>query len=513
MTAIESPTAPNKNVATSGPLKLPPVKPSVAEKPEPPKELSPEESKALSESGERMHKKQFAGMARTKKEDQSDDKKDAKAAAKESDKEPAKENEKADAAKAKTEDKSKAEPAKTAANDAAKTDDKPEKKAALKPVAKKEKPEVDLEKLVKSTIEATAKSIQPKEPAPKTEVDDVPAARREEFLAIKRAEEKNASHKGASVTALKVFKAEQDYITAWEKENPGKKYNPKSDEHDAWYEANMPEWMEEAAEVGTELAKREAIEKELKESLKKEYAPLQEKLSKLEMMEVERRVERVAPHQANLGIVAAIQAINPELLKEGVKIEEADPVAHEILMEYGPKITSETHASLMLFATRGESLKDGDPMRKRIIDAASEMETQIQNASEEDRTAPDGKTFVNLDQWAALSEAERGKHWTITGELVAMKLANETAAEASKRYKAESEKLEKLAVARGWTKNGATERTQAEPESESEEGSDNNGKPRSPSTAAQTVIKPGQTTEAKPSKDGGDILLSNMFGR
>lgn len=502
MTAIEAPNPIDKNIATSGPMKMPPTKAPMAEKAAAPKELTEEEAKELEKSGEKMGEKMFKALPRAKKAEEKPDGKDE-------------EKKETKAAKAKEPAKAKEEKAKepTEEEKAAAAEKAKEKKPALKPVAKKEKPEVDLEKLVKSTIEATAKATQPKEPPQKTEIDEVPAARREEFLAIKRAEEKNASHKGASVTALKVFKAEQDYIATWEKENPGRKYNPKSDEHDKWYEENMPEWMEQAAEAGTELAREEAIEKRLRENLKKEYAPMEEKLSKLEMLEVERRIERTAPHQANVGIAAAIQAINPELLKEGVKIEEADPVAHEILMEYGPKITSDTHAAMMLFATRGESLKEGDPMRARIITAAGEMESQIQNASEEDRTAPDGKTFVNLDQWAALNDAERAKHWTITGELVAMKMANETAGEAAKRYKAESERLEKLAKARGWVSSGATHKTQDAPAEETEEDLENNGKPRSPSTAAQTVIKPGQNTEAKPSVSGADRMAARMFAR
>lgn len=505
MTAIEAPTTVDLNAAQTGPLRLPPVKPTEAKaapKAEV-KEPTAEEKALEAETMERVGKKMFRGMPRTKetKTETEDEKKERETKASEAKK--AKEKE----AAGKLTDQEKAEKEKA---------DKL-KKTALKPVVKAPaKPDVDIEKLVTSTVAATAKALHKEPVAAKEEAaEEVSAARRDEWKAIQQAEAAGTTHKGAAQSALKVFKAEQSYIEAWQKENPGQKYNPNSNEHDAWYEKNLPPWMEEAAERGAQLAKDEAIEARVREKLAKEHEPLKEKLAKLELLNTERNVREVAPRQINQGIGAAIHALNPELvnLKEGQTIEAVDPVAHQVMLRAGPQIAHETHAALMLFASRGESLPDGDPMRGKIIGAAVAMEKEISEASEADRTASDGRTFVGLNEWAGLTEAEQAKHWTVTGEMVAMKLASGIAREAKAIYDQENDRMEKLAEARGWKKADSTNGSKPASDGISSEDNEDAGKPRSPSTAATTVIKPGAGGEAKTAANGADRLMAKIFRR
>lgn len=391
----------------------------------------------------------------------------------------------------------------------------PAKKPTLKPTPKKE---VDLEKLVKSTVEATAKAVraEPKEKAEKAESpkENVPKRRQSEWAAIVKAEENGATHKGASTAAAEVFRAEDDYIHKWEQENPGKRFNAKASEHDDWYERHLPEWIEEASEAGESVTAQEAMEKKLLAKIEKEkIEPLQQKLSQAELRDKQREVESQVPQHIANSIGMAINAINPELLKEGSKIDESDPVAHDVLLRIGPEIADQTHEALMLFATEGRTYDAKNTLHQRIISTAEEMEKDIADHSDTEKTDPQGRTFVTRSEWNEMNSAEQNKHWIVNGPLVAMKLASESAGKAKKLYEDESAKMERMAKARGWTRGKVSNGTDKNGHAEKEEVEEVTEKPRSPSTASTTVIKPGAKTEVKVPQNGGERLFTDMFKR
>lgn len=479
------------------PLVLPPKKETIVKKVEEKPELTDEERAELGKSAEKFGTKMFRGMPR--KKEAKEENKDEKTAEKDGVK-PESKDAKGEANKAAVDKKESTD--KPAEKAESKTEEKPRVLKA-KP-AKAPKPEVDIEKLVETTVKSTAKALKDNEKSTERKpIDDVPQSRRSEWESISKAEESGSAHKGAAQTALNFFNAEAEYVKDWMDKHPGEKFSADDEEHDAWYENHEPAWMEKAVDDGSHLIEREKLRKEIRDDLEKEVVtPLKQQLSKTEMREVERTVERVAPTTINQGIAMAVNAMNPDLLKEGVKIPETDPVAHDVLLRVGPKIAHETQAALMLFATRGESMSPKDPLFQKIVSTSAQLEADILETSEKDRTTPDGRTFVKLDEWAGMTEAQQAKHWTVTGDIVAMQLANESAEEAKKLYASENERLQKLAKSRGWTIPETVQKGEEKKKTEEEDESETNGKPRSPSTAAQTTINPGVQTEAKPATDG-----------
>lgn len=489
---------------------MPPVHDTIEEKPA--AELTKEQQENLGKAGDKLQDKLFKASKYARKPQGEKDKENAETAEKEKTKTEGKTTEaKVEKKEAKVEEKVETAPAKAV-------------KKTLKPKPVEKKPEVDLEKLVSSTVAATAKAVR--EASPEVKPEEVPSSRTEEYAAIKKAETDGLARKGAAEDARKAFKLEQEYVAQWKKDHPGESFDAESGEHDKFYEENVPEWIEDATEAGREAIAKSAIMEEARKEAKKELEPLQEKLSAAEMREQQRVIHQSSEGQVRVGIGLAISALNPELLKEGVKIDEVDPLAHEIMLQVGPEIAATTQEALMLFATEGRSFQDDKTnkpeelarhvLHTKILSTAESLENDFTGRSDEELTQPDGKMFATRAQWNSMSAPERAKHWIVTGELVALKLANDAADKAKIMYDTEQKRIERLTKRPTQTQTTTVKSsngTKPHVEQTAEEVNDDEVKPRSPSTAADTAIRPGVTVTAQTSKNGADRMVSRMFGR
>jgi hypothetical protein len=392
-------------------------------------------------------------------------------------------------------------------------------KPKLPPSAKKEEapPAVDIEKLARSiakeTATATAQAIKESTAAKEVKVeDDVPEARRRDLEAIKHLEANNPRYKGKVEAYTKFAKAEADYVAKWERENPGQKFDAESEDHTDWYDRHEPAIdPDDITEAKVELKAKALVEREIGGTRKE--------LDDIKLQRDVERAERELPvfHNRNLGLVAG--AMGEEVakamseLKANESLEGKDPAAHNTLMAVLPELTAQTEAATRIFGTEGRAYNSADKNHAAVAKAALEFETLLLSQPEEKLKDAKGRMFVKLDEWAGMTPAQKANHWTINADLMTAFLANKAAEKAEANYKIEREKLESIAKAYGYTKNGAAEARQTTTTKEVEETEREPIKTRSPSTASRTIIQPGVKVEPKTSKDGGDRMLDRMFRR
>lgn len=392
----------------------------------------------------------------------------------------------------------------------AKAESKPEKKT-LKPLQKKEKEQVDLKELVTSVVEATAKAVKPKEPK-KEESDtlpEVPDSRKSELQKIFMAEKNGATHKGATEQAAQLFRAEKDYIDNWQKENPGRRFNADADEHDSFYERNLPDWVESAVESGKSISERESLKKELLKDIEKDkIEPLSKELESLRMEKKFQEAVQQSIPRINSGIKSIAEAIDESLVKvleSGKSAEEHDPLAHAILSVAGPALSEKLVEAAKIWNTGGKAFNADNPSHKFI----EQTHNSLVGAKD-----VDGLTLVPEWEYSQMPADKKRDHRPIDSDVISEAIIQSEAQLAANAYKVENDKMEKMAKARGWHKNGLSAKSDKTEGYKSDESDEEEvSKPRSPSTASRTTINPGAKVEAKVDTKAKDRLVGDMFRR
>jgi hypothetical protein len=408
---------------------------------------------------------------------------------------------------------------------AAPSDVKPEPEEKPKAEPKAEKPEVDYERLAKSVAAETAKAMrdtpQPakEQPAAKPELnpdDEVPAARRRDLDAVKYLDANNPRYKGKLDAYRKFAKEEDSYISKWERDNPGRRFDPEDSEHEAWYDKHEPEIdPEDISEARIELT----AERKAKSLVEKETGETRKEIERIRLERDVERAEALVPTFATRSQGMVIESMGAEIaeklgkLKPNETLEDSDPAAHKALVTVLPSLGAKTRAAATIFGTNGRAYNDKDATHKEIAQEALAFEADILAGEEKSRTLQDGRTYAKLDDWANMSDAQKAKHWTIDANLMTHRLGEKAAKQASEIYKTERESLEKLARAYGYVKADGSKWEQKRTEETPEEAPATTQKPISPSTSTRTVISPGTKVEPKTSKDGGDVMLNKMFRR
>lgn len=295
-----------------------------------------------------------------------------------------------------------------------KEEPKPKKKKAQAPPA--ESPDLDT---IAATAEAVATKIAEKLPKPtETKVDlDLSDKEKATLSVLKAMEESNASYKGIADKTIKFWKREADYAESWMKENPGKKFNPSDEEHAQFYEAHEPSYDQDDFESAKDRIKEAEIERRIEQKLEKKYG------AKNAEDEFRGRVQAALPKiqlSAQSAVVDMIKAASPEMAKmldpndkQGVspevvkKLEEADPVALEVLNANAERLRILTHELEMLtnFSDKYQQKMDfAVPLQssggksfilphRELVDFSLYLEKEIASMDPE-QTVRDGKRFI-----------------------------------------------------------------------------------------------------------------------
>lgn len=304
-------------------------------------------------------------------------------------------------------EKDKLEAEKKASEKAKEEPPKPEvKKPTEKPA-----PVIDPSKLADDVAERLAAKADKKAPEVKVDPDaDLTAADKNALRVAKFMAEQSPDMKGREGEYRAFLKAEKEYVSKWQKENPGKDFDGDDEDHEEFYSMSTPEWSsgDEFRHAETEMIADEKVTRKLAAHTAAE--------TKRAMTA---RIEENSSKSANLGAKAIFEAAGVKA-KTFAELAEADPVAAEAVEAVGGETASlmATAEQLLTPSTPHRASKD-NPLHASLMVRVSGYEQEMLAARTESPEAmywkmADGITrqFATLDEWNGMSEKDRAGHYT-----------------------------------------------------------------------------------------------------
>ena len=332
------------------------------------------------------------------------------------------------------------------------------------PEPEPEKTEEEVERLEKldnslfsqEDIEVPKNKEEPKE-EPKEELKDLPPPEEEldvnytadqvkRLEIAKYAEDNFSDYKGLTDKYKEFFRKQKDYLEKRLTEDPEAQLDDTDHEYQAFLKRNQPVFTQDDME---KVIEKRTMEK-AKEEAVKEIEP------EIQRIKEEQRRQKILPEVNRLKeqTVKDIGDIIPEEMKAFLdehgldKAKEEDPVRFDII----DKIATAHRDSMFAFHEITQGLTPYDPSNQTHIRLATWLD-QMQ-ATMPDR---DGKKFVPIQDYQALSKKEQAKAYTITPEDVL-----ESAKDAAKRYiNSEINALDERLRKSGYVKSTAVEQAQS----------------------------------------------------
>ena len=213
------------------------------------------------------------------------------------------------------------------------------------------------------------------------------------------------------------------YQEEWEKNNPGKEFDPDSEEHEPWYEANEP------AEITRKLLDDGKIAMAVEE---KYNAMIKPELDERKAKEAfQRQVPEIA-RNVNRGILSMVEMAEPslaalvkddkgnaEFTTENIaKMEEQNPIAKDILDEIARTMLEPMLFHLERSTVRDEAGKPVYPLQPDKNAVHASIDRFRHKAEQDILNAPDqqlrgGKQFATVEQMQ-VNPALAETHWCFT---------------------------------------------------------------------------------------------------
>lgn len=400
-------------------------------------------------------------------------------------------------------------------------------KAAAKPKkAKRAEPtEDDEERMKRVAEEAASRAVEKAAPAPPPPAPTVvPAAElelddeeKEQLVVLKEMGQRDPRYKDLADRTMKFWKAEEDYIKKWQKDNPGQQFD--AAQHEDFYKKHEPQF-EQSEFRKTE---RDLMRKQITEDVKRDVTS--ETGVQIARDKFERRWKEEQPEinqVADSSVIQLVTELDPELVKvmevdhevtvsdeTYAKIQEHDPVAGRVLKREGPFLQR-----LMIEIERLDRYQQfyqPDPnngLHREICYAAIELEEKIASLPKEDRMYDgeigDERMFMRQGEWnkklstieaSKVSPAEKAKQRKALDEqfwvLEAAQVKQAVAARIGRRVK---EKIAEFReVANDLQKRNGTPAPTAAPTTTATQ----------PAAPAKQPAEPAQTPRPKPPSSSG----------
>jgi hypothetical protein len=328
---------------------------------------------------------------------------------------------------------------------------KPKKSAEKAEPPKEPEPQQMTPEVVANVAARTAAEVL-KQSAPKVEKvdDDYPEEYRESAKVFDVMAQANPQKYGKIKQQLQGFHTkEQEYRASWEAKNDGESFDPDADEHAAFYSRHTPKIEEQdiaAAEKALEDAEINAkVDARVQEQLKTVMQPLRAN-------QIEQQIAPVVISARQRLAAAALTAVLPKIDPANItqdlvkEIEEKNPREVEIINAAADAKGNVADAYIRI-TSNAVNLDQRNPVHAEVIDVVSRVQSFVLSRPRDERVrqSDDGRTleFAPVERYAAMSQAERARYWTIGLEEVSRQLEIDAADMASKKWKSEREILKK----------------------------------------------------------------------
>lgn len=397
------------------------------------------------------------------------------------------------------------------------------------------KPEISEEAIAKRVTEAVTAATKPQEPT-------LTAVEQKQLAAFEQMAKADKRYAELPTAVKAYWKKESEYQAKWEKDNPGEEFNPDADDHIAFYKKHTPSYDESDFESARETVIEERIKAEVTRESK-------ERETKTESRQALQRHEAELPKITDSGVAEFASLAHDEfgtLIGEGkritpemeTKMEEADPLAKQILVEEGEplSIMLAEHSKLTQFLdayppnyNAAVRLQNSDRViypHAELVSFMMELEQKLV-ARPPDETMRDGKRLVSNAQFTtevntingdrSLSDGERKRrlqalgasYYALNDEDFRAGLIGAAAAKAKKRI-AQGQKIIEAKLA----KNGKPEGKAVETSKDTKpaEVKPDATKTKSPSVASASDNVDTRKSNAVGTEEKQDFFINRMYG-
>lgn len=143
-----------------------------------------------------------------------------------------------------------------------------------------------------------------------------PKQRSKHEVLVEMAKAQPDRYSAAPAEYLTSLKAAESYKLEWQKQNPGKRFDPSNEEHDSFFEAVEPQYDEDDYADARSNLKLRPIQEQLK--VTKEMV---DKVTKIEEAEEVRRVEPIATQSGIAAANEVLRKIDPKYLETLLKTD------------------------------------------------------------------------------------------------------------------------------------------------------------------------------------------------
>lgn len=358
-----------------------------------------------------------------------------------------------------------------------------------------------------------------------TETDELFASPREQrkLKVFEQMAESNSERYSGLAEKYKTAKRKfAEYAKKWEEENPGEKFDEDAEEHNETrdqLEAEIDYDEDDFDEAKVKLALSGTIEEATK--------PLKEKLSKFEQREkLQAEAPKIIRARDDAGnffwkqmderfkdVVDEKGRINLEVLDK-LKAEDEDVYTEAL----NAVQAVETYAAEMyMLGNRLVAFDKNNPVHQKLSAFALAAEQDMLKASRDKQIDSEGRQFVTLKKYTAMTPEEQADYWTYTPEDLNELMAQEIAKVAQAKINQIEEKFQRRAKARGLDVGDVKPRvasarqtkTVEELEAEREEEDD---KPKSPESGASPRLATARGKPAEKAKSAAETWVQEAIG-
>jgi len=311
---------------------------------------------------------------------------------------------------------------------------------------------------VASVLEKKADEKKPDE----TQKSTLPPDEQKRINILRRMEELNPdseAYKGISKKYEESLTKLAEYADKWEADHPGETFDEDADEHKDFkknLEAGLDWDDEHYTDALADIKANEVISKKSKET--------DEKFTKIEQAENLRKAEPAIAavraksavdffKQLGDGFEKFLNEDGSQNTKEAQAIAAADPVATEIAINSGDLTEKLVEENFKLFNLL-TPFDPKNPLHVTVNNFVLNTEQRLLNQPPEKQLDADGKKFMPGEKFWNLKPEERKNYWTLEQSHIERLLIKATLSQAKAQIKAEREKFERQATARGIQLNG-----------------------------------------------------------
>lgn len=359
---------------------------------------------------------------------------------------------------------------------------------------------------------APAPKAEPVTPAPPP--DEVPAKYARKLVILEQMAADNPERYGSIVSDFKrSIRRVDEYQSQWERNNPGRKFDPDADEHNAFFDVNDIDYEDsDYAEAVVAVRTKPLAEKAAQAD------KLAEKLDAIERKEKQRAMEPGLQQVRTSAAADTVKLVDPAILDHAKTPEslkayiDGNPEEADIVLGHA-QMAGELVAEGARILDGGE-LNDKSPATQEFFRLKNDLEQRIKAQPVDDQYDERGRRFVTWQEWVTLSAKDSdsvSKYWFLGKAELSKLIPHEAAQIAKAKVKEMEERLERYAKARGYTKADAAPPGAKGKVVELAKPSTPAPAPAAPAGQARTQIDPVPQPTVKPDEAGWRNNLVSIF--